>query len=171
MMETFFSEIVQNPSVQPYLPFFFVLATVFGLLEIVNVFKKKPVNFIIALVFAFFAAGYEPFVKFFFQYFSIVLWSFVGLFFIAFFMEVFGLRESKVKKGEENVPVVMGGIILLLFITIGVHFLPELNISFLSKRDILLIAGLLLMGLMFFYAYRYEPTIKKEAAKMKSRQP
>ena len=161
-----FAQITQNPALEPFLPFFFVLAIVFGLLQIIDVFNKKSVNLIISLVFASFAAGYKPFIEFFFQYFGLVLWAFIILFFIAFLMRAVGLEKSKVKKGEENVPVVMGGIIILLLFTLGVQFLPEMSIGFLTKRDIFLIVGIGLLALMFFYAYRFHSSVKREASKM-----
>lgn len=165
MVSSIFSQILSNPAIQPYLPFFFVLAVTFGLLEIVNVFKKKSVNLVLALVFAFFAAGYRPFVEFFFQFFSLILWAFIIVFFIAMFMEALGLRKSKVKEGEENVSVIIGGIVLLIFTTIGIQFLPEFNILGLSRDDISLLIGLILLLIIFFYAYRYEKTMQTVAAK------
>jgi hypothetical protein len=166
MNPTVFSQILENPAIQPYLPFFFVLAVIFGLLEIVDIFKRKSVNLIISLVFAFFAAGYEPFVQIFFNYFSLILWSFIVIFFIAFLMEALGLKKSKVKHGEENLPVIIGGVLILLLVTIGIQFFPDFNISFLSKNDTLLLAGLALLAIMFFYAYRYENAVKKEASRI-----
>ena len=89
-----FAQITQNPALEPFLPFFFVLAIVFGLLQIIDVFNKKSVNLIISLVFASFAAGYKPFIEFFFQYFGLVLWAFIILFFIAFIITMWDIRRA-----------------------------------------------------------------------------
>lgn len=156
MLQSPFLEIAQNQAIQPYLPFFFILAVVFGLLEIVDVFKRKSVNLIIALVFAFFAAGYEPFVTFFFEYFGLILWSFVGLFFIAFFFEALGMRKSqKVGTGRENIPIMVGGVVLLVLTTVGIQYLSEFRLPFLNNRNMLLLIGLVLLGIIFYYAYEY----------------
>jgi len=154
-----FTQLTTDPMIQPFLPFLFVLAIVYGMLTITGIFKTKDgrpmnsVNFIIALVFAFFAAGYAPFVNFFFANFGAVLWAFIILFFIAFILEVVGLRRKKVPKGKEDVPIMMGGIIILLLVTVGFTYISDLEIPIIGAQNFMVIIGLVLLMLVLYYAY------------------
>ncbi len=155
------TQITTDPSLQPFLPFFFVLAVVFGTLSISNVFKRSDgrpmnsVNFIIALVFAFFAAGYQPFVAFFFANFGAVLWAFIIIFFIAFILEAIGLRRKKVPKGKEDVPIMMGGVIIMLLATVGFAYISELEIPVVGTENFMVILGIILLLLVLYYAYEF----------------
>ncbi|MFP4115714.1 MAG: hypothetical protein ACLFTQ_00705 [Candidatus Aenigmatarchaeota archaeon] len=164
MVEELLGEVLIEGTAQPFLPFFFVLAVVFGLLEIVDVFKKNSVNLIISLVFAFFAAGYTPFVEFFFQYFSYILWTFVVLFFIAFFREALGFKRSKVKSGEENLLIMIAGLFLLLLVSVGTQYIPELDLP-IARENLVIFMGTILLVFMFFYAFKFHKTVGKEAEK------
>ncbi|MCD6477417.1 MAG: hypothetical protein J7K87_00220 [Candidatus Aenigmarchaeota archaeon] len=152
------TQINSTPALQPFLPFFFVLAIVYGLLSMVNVFKgKKAVNFIISLVFAFFAAGYQPFVNMFFTEFGLILWSFVIIFFIAFILEAIGLRGKKklAEPGKEDLPLIMGGILVLILATVGFGYLSNINIPVIGTENVLLLIGIFLLLLIFYYAYEF----------------
>ena len=154
MYENLITEVSQNPTLQPFLPFLFVLAIVYGLLSIVNIFKSKPVNVVISLVFAFFAAGYSPFVNFFFLNFGLILWSFVILFFIAFIMEAIGLRgRKKVPHGKENLAMVIVTIIIILFAAAGFAFIEDLDVPYVGTDNFLMILGLVLLVVIIYYAY------------------
>ncbi len=130
------------------LPFLFTLAVVYGLLSMMGdekegLFGKNSVNMIIALVFAVFAAGYEPFVVFFFSYFGIILWAFVGLFFLAFFKKV--LSTGKKDKKEK---AIYAGVILLVFASIaglGTIYAPEFEIPVLGTQNFVVVLGLFLV--------------------------
>lgn len=165
------TQITSDPAIQPLLPFLFVLAIVYGMLTITGIFKKKDgrpmnsVNFIIALVFAFFAAGYEPFVAFFLANFGVVLWAFVVLFFIAFILEVVGLRRKKVPKGKEDVPIMMGGVIILLLATVGFAYISELEIPVVGTENFMVILGIVVLLLVLYYAYEFGRG-SKEAGKI-----
>lgn len=157
-----FNQIFQNPQIQPFLPFFFTLAIVYGLLTLIGgrgegLFGKKSVNFIISLVFAFFAAGYPPFVNFFFQYFGIILWFFIGAFFLAFFFEALGIGKGgeKIERGKENIPMIIAGLFIILLITVGIGFFENITIPYLNRRDFLLLVGLILLGIMVYFAYHH----------------
>lgn len=149
-------QVTENPALHPILPFLFVLAIVFGLLEVVDVFKKKSVNVLLALVFAFFAAGYEPFVSFFFVNFGLILWGFVFLFFIAFIMEAIGMRgKKKVPPGKEHLPMVVVTIIILILGAAGFAYIKDLEIPVVGTDNFLMIIGLILLVVLFYYAYEY----------------
>ncbi len=155
------TQISTDPTLKPFLPFFFVLAIVFGLLSIANIFKNRQtgrtlnsVNLMIALVFAFFAAGYQTFVDLFFANFSIILWAFVILFFIAFALHALGLRgKDNITKGREDLPITLLGIVLLLLVTSGFAYISEIEIPILGTENFMILLALILIALMFFYAY------------------
>jgi len=153
----FIAQITMNPTIQPFLPFLFVLAIIYGLLSMVNVFKgKKSVNFIISLVFAFFAAGYQPFVNFFFAEFGLILWAFVIIFFIAFILEAIGLRgKKKIAPGKEDLPMVLGGILVLILVTVGFGYFSDFDIPIIGTENLLILIGVFLLLLMFYYAYEF----------------
>jgi len=154
----FITQISMDPTLQPFLPFFFVLAIVYGLLSMVNVFKgKKAVNFIISLVFAFFAAGYQPFVSFFFAEFGLILWAFVIIFFIAFVLEAIGLRGKKrlAEPGKEDLPMVFGGIFVLILVTVGFSYFSNFDIPIIGTENLLILIGLFLLLIIFYYAYEF----------------
>ncbi len=156
-MSSPFIEMMESPAVQPYLPFFFTLAVVYGLLTIIGdenkgLFKKSSVNLIIALVFAFFAAGWQPFVEFFFTYFGLILWAFIGIFFIAFFKKALGTGDA----GNKD-KVIFSGIILLVFVsvfTILRAYFPRLEVPVLGTGNFLFLVGLFLILYMFYNAHK-----------------
>lgn len=152
-LETGFSSLLTgSSSIQPFLPFFFVLAIVYGVLSVTNIFKKTSVNMIIALVFAFFASGYPPFLNFFFNNFGYLLWSFIVIFFIAFFMEAIGLRGKDSSKKGKDIGILIIGIAILLLITF-VGRVSEMNIPILGSENFLILIGLFLLVMIFYYAY------------------
>ena len=155
---TLVMQLSNDPSLRPILPFLFVLAVVYGMLSIANVFKThtgKPmnsVNFIIALVFALFAAGYSQFVSIFFANLGIILWAFIILFFIAFAFEAIGLRRKRAK-GKEDVVMIITGIIILLLITIGFSYISEISVPVIGTENFIIIVGIILLLIIFYYAY------------------
>jgi len=156
MYENIITEVTRNPSLQPLLPFLFVLAITYGLLSIVNIFKSKPVNLIISLVFAFFAAGYSPFVNFFFLNFGLILWTFVGLFFVAFIMEAIGLRgRKKVPRGKENLVMIIVTIVIIFLAAAGFKYIENFDVPVVGTDNFLIILGLVLLLVIFYYAFEY----------------
>jgi|GEM_PF-588273 len=155
------TQLTLDPTLQPLLPFLFVLAVIYGMLTIANIFKTRSggsmrsVNFIIALVFAFLAAGYQPFVSFFFANFGIILWAFIILFFIAFILEAIGLRRKKVPPGKEHIPIFTVAIIILILAASGFAYISELEIPVIGTENFLIILGLILILILFYYAYEH----------------
>lgn len=156
-MNEFFSELVADPAIAKWLPFFFILAVVYGLLSITPIKWPKSVNLIIALVFAFFASGSPSFMRFFFKNFDLVLWVFVGIFFIVLFTElVQRVRKVGITKGREEIPMIFGLVSIILLITVGVGALPAASgiVAMLGGQQNFLIAvGLLLLVIVFYFAY------------------
>lgn len=156
-MNEFFSELVADPAIAKWLPFFFILAVVYGLLSITPIKWPKSVNLIIALVFAFFASGSPSFMRFFFKNFDLVLWVFVGIFFFVLFIEVVQrVRKVGITKGREEIPMIFGLVSIILLITVGVGALPAASgiVAMLGGQQNFLIAvGLLLLVIVFYFAY------------------
>ena len=170
MYENIITEVTRNPSLQPLLPFLFVLAVTYGLLSIVNVFKSKPVNLIISLVFAFFAGGYASFVNFFFMNFGLILWTFVGLFFIAFIMEAVGLRgKKKVPKGKENLVMIIVTILIIFLAAAGFKYIEDFDVPVVGTDNFLIILGLILLLVIFYYAFEYGNSVAQYHAAVQGR--
>ncbi len=150
-------EIVSNQ--QFFIPFLFVLAVVFGVLEIANVFRNRPVNMIISLVIAFFAATYQPFTSVLWNYLPTITWFFVAMFFIAFSMEIVGLGKKGALRSEgAEARVIVLGLIIVVFITIGVNYIESLPfISFIGAGNALFIIALVLLFMIFFAAFKLGP--------------
>ena len=72
-----------------FLPFIFVIAVVYGGLEVSAVFKNKAVKFIIALVVAYFAATNAQVVGFITSFLPLAATVFVVVFLIGFVYKVF----------------------------------------------------------------------------------
>lgn len=163
------TQITSDPALQPFLPFFFVLAVIFGTLSVANIFKRRDgrpmnsVNFMIALVFAFFAAGYQPFVNFFFLNFGLVVWAFVGIFFIAFILEAIGLRgRKKIPAGKENLPIMMITIFILLLATFGFTYISKIEIPVVGTENFMIILSIILLIAIFYYAYEHGRSGREE---------
>ncbi len=133
------------------IPFLFVLAIVFGILELANIFGNRAVNMIIAIVIAFFSATYQPFTSLLFQYLPTITWFFIAMFFIAFSLEIIGLGKRKSIK-EESMKMIILGVVLIVFITIGVNYIPDIN--FLGTQNLLIIIALFLMFMLFSAAHK-----------------
>jgi len=106
------------------IPFLFMLAIVYGALDVAGVFRNKRVNALIALVFAFFTLTYAPAIEFISQIMPYAIIFFVVFFFLGFVIKV-------AKKGVDkdyNLLIIILGLVLLLFATQGPglinNFLP-----------------------------------------------
>ncbi len=138
------------------IPFLFTLAIVFGALRYARIFGDNvAVQMIIALVIAYFASTYEPFVSTLYAYLPNITWFFVAMFFIAFLMEVFGL--GKKEKGEPEINLYISGMLLLILITIGItqiqNFSHEIPL-FGSTENLALLLGIIFILGIFYFAYK-----------------
>jgi hypothetical protein len=113
-------------SEQTLIPFLFVLAIVFGVLELTKIFRNRGVNFLVALAIAFFTITNTAFVAMLWSYFGSITTFFIVMFFIAFVFEVFGLRGGQ---REPTSSVFINGAILFVLLSIGFLYakqIPEL---------------------------------------------
>ncbi len=149
-------EFVFDPSMQFIIPFLFVLAVVFGVLQMARIFKNKAVAAVIAIAIAFFASNYQPFLTILWQYLPTVTWFFIAMFFIVFTLEVFGLRGKEEKKFSEEGAVIQGAILFIL-LAIGWMIVDKLPIQLPyvgTGKNLLLLLGIILVLLIFWSAFR-----------------
>lgn len=170
----FDSTLTTNVPVE-WLVFFFVFASVFGILTSAGsgrdsrgLFKNNAVNVVISLVFAFFAAGDPNFLRFFEANFGLMVWVFVGLFLLAFLLEVFGIRRILVgreeMKKEAQSWIVIGAIVLLLMVTVGFAQLSNLDVPIIGTNNALMILGILFFLWLVSFALHTGETAAAEKA-------
>ncbi|MBI4020203.1 MAG: hypothetical protein HY367_02640 [Candidatus Aenigmarchaeota archaeon] len=131
------------------IPFLFMLAVVYGAMEVSGVFKKNAVKVIIALVIAIFAATYEPAVAFIFQALPFATLFFIGAFFLGFIATLF--REKGDAKDWPLLVIVFG-----LFLILLTQFEDVLQIKAfgLDGQTILIGTGLVVILMVFYAVYK-----------------
>jgi hypothetical protein len=140
------------------IPFLFMLAIVYGALDVSGVFKNRRVNALIAVVFAFFTLTYAPASEF-----INLIMPFAIIFFVVFFFIGFMIKIAK--KGVEkdyNLIIIIAGLILLLLATQGPglinNFLPGFEEQ---ANNIMIISAIVFIGLIMLAAYRL--SVKEKA--------
>ena len=139
-------------SEQTLIPFLFVLAVIFGVLELTNIFKNRGVNFLVALPISFFTITNTSFVALLWSQFGNITTFFIIMFFIAFVLEVFGLRGPKPPGSRGEGGMMINGAILLLLLSFGfTHsgLLPTL--PFLGGGSNLIVLFALIFILIIFW--------------------
>jgi hypothetical protein len=138
------------------IPFLFMLAIVYGALDVAGVFKNRRVNAVIAVVFAFFTLTYSPAIEFINQMMPFAIIFFVVFFFIGFVVKAAskGLSDETGKK-DFNLLIIILGLILLLFATQG----PTVINSFLpgfeeQAGSIMVISAVVFILVIFLSAYK-----------------
>lgn len=134
------------------IPFLFVLAVVYGALEVSDIFKRKQVKLILSLCFAFVAMTTEFITTFIMGVLPYAILAFIVLFFIGFAMSFLGG-----KKGEGDRDYVLIVIVLVLFLLFmanyGLGFLGS-SISGFSTDELSAGIGLLVLLIIFYSAYK-----------------
>jgi len=153
---------------QTLIPFLFVLAVIFGILEITHVFRNRGVNFLIALAISFFSVTNASFVAFLWSQFGNITVFFIVMFFIAFLLEVFGLRRPVPGKSRSEEAMIIVGVFLLLIMIFGFMYaksIPELPIIG-SGTNFVILAAIIFILILFWIAFKAGPeTVKAEAGK------
>jgi hypothetical protein len=137
-------------SEQTFIPFLFVLAIVFGVLELTKIFKNRGVNFLVALAIAFFTISNATFINMLWSYFGSITTFFLIMFFIAFIFEVFGLRRGQ---HQPTSSIIINGGILFILLSIGflyVSYIPEL--PFIGGGQNLMFLFIIIFILVIFWA-------------------
>lgn len=138
-------------SEQVLIPFLFVLAIIFGVLELTKIFRNRAVNFLIALSMAIFTVTNSSFIAMLWSYFGSITTFFIVLFLIAFVFEVFGLRKG----GQRDVvsSIIIDGGILFILLSIGFLYtgqIPEL--PFIGGGQNLLFLFIIIFILVIFWS-------------------
>ncbi|MBI4015815.1 MAG: hypothetical protein HY362_03815 [Candidatus Aenigmarchaeota archaeon] len=139
-----------------YLPFVLVFAIVFGILQTAGVLKSKPVNAVVALGIALFAATNSAFTTTFFQILPGLAWFFVVFFFIIFLAKALGIGKDKTGKEKvEPFTLIVVGLAFIAFLMVGITAVP--NIPSIGSQNLAFIIGLVLIFFIFWIAYKYDP--------------
>jgi len=138
------------------IPFLFVLAIVYGALDVSNVFKNKGAKGIIAIVIAFFAISSQELVDFINSILPFAVILFIIVFFIAFVMALF--KEKEGKKGVDYTMLTIIAALVLIFLA------NELSVSFidLENSNLITIIGFVFILLIFFAAYKQQTKPEKQ---------
>ncbi len=129
------------------IPFFFVLALVYGSMEVAEVFKNRGVKVVISVAVAFFAVSSPQVVE-------LINWvmPYAAIFFIAFFLLGFVMSFFKGKGGESKdyIPILV--ILALVLVFLG----SQEGLGFLSLDDpnFLGMIVLLVIVLILYAAYK-----------------
>jgi len=148
--------------------FLFVLAIVFGALQVANVFKNKAVHAVIAVAISLFATMYQPFQLTLWSYLPNVTWFFIVMFFVAFIMEIMGFRKKKAVS-REGLIIQTGVLFVLLSIGYMVADMMVLDIPLIGSMDnLVFIIGLVMIISIFLTVTKMEfgpPPAPKEEKK------
>ena len=140
-------------SEQTLIPFLFVLAIVFGVLELTKIFRNRGVNFLVALAIAFFTITNTAFVSMLWSYFGSITTFFIVMFLIAFVFEVFGLRKAG-RPPTSSILINAG--ILFILLSIGflyVNQIPELPFVG-GGQNLLFLLIIIFILVIFWSAFR-----------------
>jgi hypothetical protein len=138
-------------------PFLFLLAIVFGVLELASPIKNRAVNTIISLAIALFAASYGPFLALLWGYLPSITWFFIVMFFLAFVMELFGLRKKGINPEDHASNMVALGAVFFILISVGWSVLQQFPVSIPilgGGQNLLLLLGLIFLMGLFWGAFK-----------------
>jgi len=141
-------------SEQTLIPFLFVMAIVFGFLDLLKIFGRNvAVNFLIALSIAFFSITNAAFVDMLWSYFGSITTFFIVMFLLAFVFEVFGLRKDK-RDPTSNI-IIYGGILFVLLSLwfLSAKYIPELPFIG-SAQNILFFFAVIFILAIFWTAFK-----------------
>lgn len=133
------------------LPFVFIFAVVFGVMQVSGIIREKNINLIIALAMSLFASLYQPL--------NIILWQVMpyaaGILLILFFLKlVLNLVGVKgVGEVGNNAPIVLV-ILILLIIVLGTLSNTGLISLGTDSQNTLWIIGLIVFALILIIAYQ-----------------
>lgn len=135
--------------------FLFVFAIIYGLLATAKVMTQKNVNVIIALVFAFFSATYEPFTAALQGIIPFVSVIFVVLFVMVFIKKLF---VGKKKDNMDTIPIVVSLIVILAVLWATWDKIYKYFYNFgVDPMDALWIIGIIFVVLIFYAIYMHNP--------------
>ena len=133
------------------IPFLFVLAVTYGSLEFSELFKRRQVNLIIALILAFVAVSNEMVSEFIMSVLPYAIMLFVVFFFIGFVIKIF----KKAGTGEKDYTLMLIVLILvaIFLANFGLAFFEDM-IPGLDYDTIITVLGLVMFGIVFYAIYK-----------------
>ena len=132
------------------IPFFLILAIVYGALEVSGVFKNRGVMAVISLVIALFGISSEPVIGLIYQ---ILPWA-VCLFIIIFFLGfIFSLFKGKGEKDYSLLMIIIG-LALIFLINMGYDIIDSLLPYGMEAENFMVGTGLLLIVIIFYAVYK-----------------
>lgn len=143
-----------NMSMDFMIPFIFVLAIVFGSLELTGIFKNKAVHFMIALAISLFASTYQPFITVLWANIGIIIWFFIAMFFILFVTKVIGLRGGKKVTHEA---LMIYGVVLFVLLAVGWTAIERLSINLPyigGGENLYILIAVVIILVIFFLAFK-----------------
>lgn len=140
------------------IPFIFVLAIIFGVLEISKVIRNRGAMFLISLALAFFTITSTNFVSIFPIYAAILTPLFIIIFFITFIMQIFGLRRPRLPNEPSREPeaLIIIGAILFLLLSLGFiysNFIPALPFIG-GGSNVIILAAVIFILVIFWVAFK-----------------
>jgi hypothetical protein len=132
------------------LPFFFILAIVWGALEVSDVFRNKAVKAIISLVIAFFAVSSGEVMAFLNQMFPFAILFFIAAFFLAFLLKPFRGGDKKI----DYTLLVIVLVLVLLFLAGQEHSLLQNFLPGWDAENVLYGIGIVFVLLILFSVYK-----------------
>ena len=142
------------PYMEYAIPFFFLLAIVYGALGISGVFKNRAVNVIIALVIALFGMTYQPFITWLYTIMPYAIALFIAVFFIGFVVKLFKGRGGGRK--DYTLILIVIGLFLILFVRFGEDiedWTATLGIP-ITYESLVGIVGIIVLIAFFYGAYK-----------------
>lgn len=139
------------------LPFFLVLAIVYGALELGAPFKNRAAKAIIALVIAAFAASSAEFSAFILQVIPYAAILFIVVFLIGFIKKSFFGGKKEGKGGEKNygLMIVVIALVLVFLAGQGSTFIEDwLPSGFISTDNFILLVGVILIVAILYIVYK-----------------
>ncbi len=142
-----------------FIPFLLVFAIIFGGLQAADPFRNRGVNLLVSLALSFFAIQNSLLLEFLNVNIGGITTFFIVMFFLAFILEVFGLRKYPGAKKTES-GVVIQGALLFILLSIGFRFadrLPTLPFAggITGSTFIFIISILFILGI-FWAAFHIE---------------
>jgi hypothetical protein len=138
-------------SMEILLPFFLVLAIVYGALEVSKVFSNKGVKAIIAVVFAFFSIMNPQVVAF-----INTILPYAAMIFVVIFIAWILIKPLRGGSGKKMDPVLIIVILVLVMVLLArmqaTDYLPESSI--LSNTNLIWVVGILVIGVILWKVYK-----------------
>lgn len=134
-----------------FIPFFFVLAVVYGALQFSGIFQNKAAMAIIAIVIGLFAATNETLVSFIMQIFVPATVFFIFFFFVGFLYSIFKKKAEK----DYTLFVVFVALVLLYMVNSSTGGFDEtLFMGITLNQNFIVLVGLILILMIFYATYR-----------------